>query len=306
MSRQNLIRENGRGADRDAMGRLIDVAVDDLLVGDREIEEKQALSTLQEILFGSDRDQIQVLAENVTDLRRRIEDKDALAAAVAPVLGEAIRQQIQDSREEIIDALYPVIGQIVVRAVSEAIRDLARSIDERLHAVTDSERIWQRLRSILTGIPLSSLILRESLPVLVQEIYVIHRESGLLLWYATNGREQTTDSDLISAMLTAIREFAEQVLGGNGENLRQLQFGNRELVLEFGRHVYVGLLLEGVAPTQFRWNLHRHIYAFEKNQQHHLRHYDGDASVIQEAASRAFEPFLSTGPAASWLHGSDS
>lgn len=275
------------------MGRLVDGAVDGMLAGAEKREEEQALVTLQEILFGTDRDQIQLLAEDVNALRHRIEDKNALAAAVAPVLGEAIRQQIQDSREEIIDALYPVIGQIVLRAVTEAIRDLARSIDEKLQAATDFERIWQRIRSIFTGVPLTSLALRESLPVLVQEIFVIHRESGLLLWYGAAGTGNKTDSDLISAMLTAIREFAEQVLGGTGEHLHQLQFGNRELVLEFGRHVYVGLLLAGAAPTNFRRDLHQHIYAFEQNRQDLLRRYNGDASVLQEAAYREFEPFLS-------------
>lgn len=310
------------------MGRLVDVAVDDLvernaeplarqMVGmgkagpgqrgnrsgqeaDESPEELEALSTLQEILFGTDRDQIQLLADDVSSLRHQISDKSALAAAVAPILGEAIRQQIQDSREEIIDALYPVIGQIVMRAVTEAMRELARSIDEKLQAATDMQRISRRLRSLLTGVPAAELALRESMPILVQEIYLIHRESGLLLWYAARTPDNNADSDLISGMLTAIREFAEQVMGGgdsrsrgSAAHLHQLQFGNRELILEFGRHVYVAMVIDGVAPSNLRWKAHQQVYAFEKNQRQFLRQYDGDASRFEKMARREFEAFLS-------------
>lgn len=290
------------------MERLIEAGLDDLIERqaeplarlivdgageDRIGEPEEALSTLQEILLGTDRDRIQMLSADVNALRHQIGDKEALAAAVAPVLGDAIRRQIQDSREEIIDALYPVIGQIVMRAVTEAIRDLARSIDERLQAATDFQRLGQRIRSIFMGVSTGTLALREGLPCRVQEVYLIHRESGLLLWHAASTPDHTSDSDLIGGMLTAIREFAEQVLGGGGEQLHQLQIGNREMILEFGRYSYVALLIDGVAPSNFRWKIHRRVYAFEKQQQPRLRQYDGDASVFYEAARREFEHFLS-------------
>ncbi len=313
VSTQNPARRNDSSAGRAAMGRLVDGAVDDLVdrqseplarrlldrtgqaekrSGTRE-QDEASLSTLQEILFGTDRDQIQVLAEDLHALRHRIDDKDALAAAVAPILGDAIRRQIRDSREEIIDALHPIIGQIVVRAVTEAMRDLARSIDERLQAATDFQRMGRRLRSLVTGVPVGELALRSGLPFVVQEVYLIQRESGLLLWHAVRSAEPSADADLVGAMLTAIREFAEQVLGGRGEQLHQLRVGNRELLLEFARYSYVGIVLDGVVPDNFRWKLHQHIFAFEKSVTEHLRDYSGDASTLRQAASREFEPFLS-------------
>ena len=263
-----------------------------------EPDAEEALSALQEILFGTDRDRIQVLSADVEQLRHQIGDRAALAAAVAPILGSAIRRQIQESRDEMIDALYPIIGQLVVRAVTEAMRDLARSIDARLQAATDFQRIRRRVRSLVTGVPVGELALRDGFPFAVQEVYLIHRESGLLLWHATRAPEPSTDSDLVGSMLTAIREFAEQVLGGK-DNLQQLRFGNRELVLEFGRYAYVGALIAGVTPSDFRWKLHRRVYAFEKKVYERLRRYDGDASTLSDAARREFEPFLVADPALS-------
>jgi len=127
----------------------------------------------------------------------------------------------------------------------------------------------------------------------VREIYLIHRESGLLLWHTTRAEKPSPDSDLIGGMLTAIQEFAGQVLGGGDAHLHQLQVGTQELMLEFGRHSYVALLIDGVAPAGFRWKLYQQIFAFEKGAQQHLHQYDGDASRLRETARRQFEPFLS-------------
>lgn len=322
MNSRNQSHSSATSTRRSSMDRLVDVAVDDLVEQKSEALAQQllrsplpsttaegptaqghtpesaddadaALSVLQEILLGTERTQMERLAGDVESLRRQLGDKDALAKAVAPILGDAIKRQIQDSREEIIDALYPVIGQIVMRAVTEAIRDLARSIDEKLREATDFQRFGLRFRALITGVPAHQLALRQSLPFAVQEIYLLHRDSGLLLWHATPTRKDESDSDLIGAMLTAIREFAEQALGGGGENLHQMRFGQRELVMEFARYSYVAVLVDGVVPSEFRWQLHKSLYAFEKENTAQLRNYDGEASTLHNAARQELEPFLS-------------
>lgn len=300
---------------RPAMDRLVDRAVQDVaeqqagllagkFVGDRPGParsgggggEDQAFAALQDILLSSERDRIHLLNRDVQALRHQIDDKQALATAIAPILGDAIRRQIRESREEIIDALYPIIGQLVVRAVTEAMRDLARSIDEKLQAATDFQRLTRRLRSLATGVPVGELALREGMPLLVHEVYLIHRESGLLLWHGSTGRQDGADSELVGSMLTAIRDFAEQVIGGVGKELNELRFGNSEIVLEFGRYSYAALIIDGVTPSNLRWKLHRQIYTFEDRTQDQLSRYDGDASVFAASARRLFESFLSIAP----------
>ena len=97
--------------------------------GPRQSRDAPALESLRDILFGQYRQQIAELEAELDDLERRVSDKDALIAMIAPVLGDAIRLKIRDARDEMIEALYPIIGQTVVRAVSEAMRDLARAVD---------------------------------------------------------------------------------------------------------------------------------------------------------------------------------
>jgi hypothetical protein len=254
-----------------------------------------ALTDLRTILLGSDKERIDSLSAEVQTLSAQISDKEALAAAIAPVLGSAIRKQIAESREEVIEALYPIVGQLVMRAVTEAMRDLARSIDERVRVTSAFDRIGNWFRSFVTGVPASELALRDALPFSVVEIYLIHRESGLLLWHLTRDNVSDTNADLIGAMLTAIREFAEQVLGTDRESqLHELQYGRRLILLEFASYVYVGVLVEGVPPVGFRSELRRRVTIFNQQARPHVRAYDGHAEPLTQSARLLFAPLLGT------------
>ncbi|MBI1297476.1 hypothetical protein GC175_21265 [bacterium] len=254
-----------------------------------------ALTDLRSILLGSDKERIDSLSAEVQTLSEQISDKEALAAAIAPVLGSAIRKQIADSREEVIEALYPIVGQLVMRAVTEAMRDLARSIDDRVRVTSAFDRIGNWFRSFVTGVPASDLVLRDALPFSVVEIYLIHRESGLLLWHLTRDNVSDTNADLIGAMLTAIREFAEQVLGTDRESqLHELQYGQRLILLEFASYVYVGVLVEGVPPVGFRSELRRRVTIFNQQARPHVRSYNGHAEPLTQSARLLFAPLLGT------------
>ena len=114
----------------------------------------------------------------MADLDVRTQDRDALIAAITPVLGDVIRQKIRDNRDEMIEALYPIIGQLIGRGVAEAIRDLARTIDTRMRRSFDPQMILRRLRARMAGVSESTLALRDALPFSVTELFLIHRESG--------------------------------------------------------------------------------------------------------------------------------
>ena len=72
-----------------------------------------SLDDLREILFGRDMTRLE---GELDDLEQRLTDRDTLIAIIAPVLGDAIRRQIRDARDEMIEALYPILGQLVALA----------------------------------------------------------------------------------------------------------------------------------------------------------------------------------------------
>jgi hypothetical protein len=239
------------------------------------------LDTLREILFSRYRQQIEELRAEVDDLERQVTDRDALVGKISPLLGDLIRRKVRDAREEMIDALYPIIGQVVVRAVGEAIRDLVRTIDARMRSSLSPRALWQRLRARLGGVSAGEMALREALPFAVEDLLLIHRETGLLLWHARSEGDALPDSDLVSGMLTAIRDFAEDTLGGEEEgDLDAIQYGEQRILIETSRYAYLAVVVEGIEPAGFRARVRERVIEISHEYESVLRDYDGDSSAL--------------------------
>ncbi len=239
-----------------------------------------ALEELRGILSEPDRRRADDLARRVADLERRTGDDPALVTAITPVLGDVIRRKIQEDRAEMIEALYPIIAQLIGRAVAEAIRDLARTIDVRMRATIGPATLLRRLRARLTGVPEAELMLRDVLPFRVTEILLIHRESGLLLQGLTSEPEADRDADIVSAMLTAIRDFVQDAFGHSDPagQLDEIQYGTQRILLETTRHITLAVVVDGIEPAGFRELMRQRLIEVENGEADRLASYDGDAS----------------------------
>ena len=241
-----------------------------------------SLEALREILLSSYRQRLFELEAELNDMEQRINNKDTFIAMVVPVLGDAIRRKIRDARSEMIDALYPIIGQMVVRAVSEAMRDLARSIDAQMRTSFDVGRLGRRLEARARGVSSAEMLLRESLPFQVAEVFLIHRESGLLLWHISRDPEGSPDSDIISGMLTAIRDFTQESFGQDVEGqLDEIQYGDRRILLETARYAYLAVVVDGIEPPGFRADMRERVIEVNVSHENVLRDYDGDPSPLR-------------------------
>ena len=253
-----------------------------------------SLDTLREILTGSQRQRIEALEAEVDALKQQLDDKDALIATITPVLGDAIRRRIAEAREEMIEALYPIIGQLVVRAVSEAVRDLARTVDAQVRTSFDLRSIWWRLRARLGGASSAEVSLRQALPFRVEEVFLIHRESGLLLRHLSQVASDQADSELVSAMLAAIRDFASDAFGrGEEGELDVIEHGERRILIEAAQHAYLAVVAGGVEPPGYRALMRERLIQIEHAHRAALSYYTGDAQSLA-AADAPLRSLIST------------
>ncbi len=245
-----------------------------------------------------------VLDEAVSDQIRQ--NRDTFAEVIAPLIGPAIRAQIRHAKEDIINALYPVIGQTIGKAVSEAVRELARNIDARLRRGLDVRtrlrQVWARLR----GVSETEFLLREALPFQVQRVFLIHRQTGLLLTHLARDAAQDVDSDVIGGMLTAIRDFVRDAFGRGSGELEEIQHGDTRILLEAGPLAYLAVALEGVEPPGYGQRMRQVVNQINTDLEPALRDFDGDMSrlpdlhpwlepLFQTAAAEAAAPPLSRG-----------
>ncbi|MBE2234509.1 MAG: SH3 domain-containing protein [Anaerolinea sp.] len=241
--------------------------------------QPQDLEELRRILLGEEQGRLAELGVTVDDLQRLLADKNALAAIIAPSLEAALRDEIQQRRDEMIEVLYPIIGQTVLRAVREAIQDLARGVDARVRMSLAPSALLRRLRARASGVSGAELALRDALPFEIAEVFVIHRASGLLLRHVTPNGPAAGDRDLVSGMLTAVRDFAADAFGrGQHSELDAIHYGQQRILIEAAEHVYVAAVVEGIEPAGFRAELRDLAITVEIRYRHLLRQYHGDAA----------------------------
>jgi hypothetical protein len=216
-------------------------------------------------------------------ISRTIRDsRDEMAEALGPIMGEAIRVQIRDSRKDMVEALYPVIGETVQKAVGEFAREFQRNVDARLKMTFGPQGMLRNTMARMRGVSASQLALRDSLPFSIREIFLIQHGSGLLIAHSHPGSVEVADSDLISAMLTAIRDFVQDAFGhGNKEDeLDEVQYGDQRIIIQSGRVAYIAVVTTGVEPEGFRARLHTFISELHVKYEKSLRQFTGDPTML--------------------------
>lgn len=215
--------------------------------------------------------------------------RDEMAEALGPVMGEAIRVQIRDSRDEMVEALYPIILTTVQRAIAEFSRELQRNIDARLRTTFGFRSLFRSTQARLSGVSPADLAIRDALPFKIRQIFLIQHNSGLLLAQKNmEGDETPADSDLLSGMLTAIRHFARDSFGDTGSegDLDEVHYGDAHITLQNGQYVYLAVVSSGVEPEWFRAQLRAFVAELHIQWAPALRDYAGDPATLPLLAPR--------------------
>ena len=216
------------------------------------------------------------------------ESRDEMAQAIGPIIGEATRIQIRESKEEMATALSPIMMGAINRSIREAMRDLQRQIDARLSQTATNNTLVKRLYYRSQGVDSGAASMRQALPFSIRDVFLIQNQSGLLLAHHTN-REVSSDSDLVSAMLTAIRDFVGDAFaddsGARGD-LQEVQYGEQQIILENGQEVYVAMVFDGTVPPELHTRMRQFLSELELQDGTALASYDGDPETIRDYKPR--------------------
>lgn len=224
-------------------------------------EERKTIATLEGRLSDIDQRAIDIAealpqsliySETDEDHRRRLVD-----ALKSPV-GACIRESMKADPERFADALFPVLGPTIRKAVSEGMRALAERINRTAeHSFSRRGLAW-RWESVRTGTPLSDIILRDTLIYRVEQIFVVQQPSGRLLAHVQNeDLLSVQDSDAVSAMLSAIEDFVSDSFGAYGQSdLNTVQIGGRTVWVLHGPHAMLAAVFFGVPHSRLRDEFH--------------------------------------------------
>lgn len=178
-------------------------------------------------------------------LRRAEEERHHLVSeAVAPFVVGTVKTEIRNSRDELVEALYPVTGRIVKAYVASAIKDLADQINQRL----EMNPLMLRLRSWATGRPVSELVIADTQRLKVEDIFLIRRGTGELVARWPERPAGSNHDQVLSGVLTAINEFASEALQHDGTALRHIDLGSDRVYLRTSPIFLLAARCTGTAP----------------------------------------------------------
>ncbi len=215
---------------------------------------------LRELLLEEDRDKF-------TDLSNRILEKESLSEKVTPLVDEkiedlrknfpvyfgstiteTIKVQIRDSQDEVVEALYPIMGKLIKKAIVSEITKLSDSINK---TITEKFSMKEILKRFFKGKKSDADdVLQEVFEPIIEEVFVIEKDSGLLAGNFTRGN--IADKDMVSGMLTAIKSFAEEAFSKEDQNLEDIRFDNFQLTIKNFKSIYIAIATSGVINNEFR------------------------------------------------------
>ena len=173
-------------------------------------------------------------------------DKNAIPQALGPEMGSAIKAQIESEKDAMVDALYPVIGSTISKYMVEVVQD----INSKIESTLSLEGIKRKFRAKIQGVSEAELIFKESIGYHVRAIFLIDKDSGLVIQEIQVPGENPLDSDLLAGMLTAIRSFANDCIA-SGSELDLIDYGDWQIPLEVAGYCYLAVIVAGEPPKEF-------------------------------------------------------
>lgn len=235
-----------------------------------------ALARLRGIILGRERDAI-----------RRIEQKLEDPEGLSPIVERALTASVRRDPKPLADALFPVMGPAIRRAISQALAGMMQSVNQALEHTFSLRGLAWRWEAIRTGTSFAEVVLRHSLLYRVEQVFLVHRESGLLLQHVTAPSTAAQPPDMVAGMLTAIQDFTRDSFGVDQEEmLETMQVGELTVWVEQGARTLLAAVIRGHAPFEFRAEMQRAIEAIEGEHATELARFQGDASPFLRSRPR--------------------
>jgi hypothetical protein len=248
-------------------------------------EERSAISELKEHFESFQQRKTDVVSVLPAAIHDASQQQGALLieALRMPVL-EAIAISGQREHAQLSDALAPVIGPAILRSIAETLRRYTETMEALARNNLTLQGLKWRLEAHRTGIPFSEIVLKYTLLYRVEELFLIHKPSGLLIAHLTYpGLPEKGDKDAIAGMMSAIHSFSrDSLMTDTADSLEAIDLGGRQLRLVQGPHAMLACVNRGTTPPSFLDKARETLDGIHRQFYHNLREYNGDVAGLKD------------------------
>lgn len=262
-----------------------------------DIEQNKQWNELKELLSGDEQRKINEILERINNdevyareiaailpeaLKISSRKNNRLNEVIIPIITDIIKKSGKDDSSILIDSLYSLIGPASRKAVWESLKDLMQSFNKAMESVFTLQGLKWRIESLKTGKSYSEIVLINSIVYKVEQVFLIHKETSLLLNHVSIQDAVVQDGDMVSGMLSAIKDFVQDSFQvGEEESLNTLNVGELTVWIVDSPYAVLAVVIRGNAPESFRTRISSALEEIHKLYYHELKEFDGDTELFQ-------------------------
>jgi len=267
-------------------------------------DDKHALEELRHLIIGPEQKEIAEIQGRLDDREQRAEDVSsvvaeaiqmrrehggdrALAQALAPTIQDTLRESVRKNPHVLADALFPVMGPAIRKSITETLRGMLESFNEALEHSLSVRGLQWRFEAIRTGKSFGEIVLMHSLLYRVEQVFLIHRKTGLVLGHIVAPSVATQDPSMVAGMLSAIQQFvADSFVAQSDETLDSLNVGGLEVFVEQSPDAVIAAVIRGHAPSDYRLAMKEALEEIQQQYSSALENFQGDAGPFHTVDDR--------------------
>lgn len=253
---------------------------------------------LRRILLGREVDEIEMIRARLDEPDLRSEETSKILAravdisatsgnelrrSLQPVVEDGLRVFARRDPDAFSDVLFPTIGAAIRKALAAAMRDMMDALNQTLEQSVSVKSLQWRWEALQSGKSYGEIVLLKSVLFRVEQTFLIHRDTGILLEHRASDPTTSRDASMVSGMLTAIRDFVrDSFKTGSKDELETIQLGETSLWIQTGPRALLACAVRGAAPRSLREVMQESLERIHFTHYEALEHFRGDVSRFAE------------------------
>lgn len=156
-------------------------------------------------------------------IKHLVEKRIVLPQTLLPIIEEAIESSVHMDPHKLADALFPIMGPAIRKAVSEDLKKMIQSMNSVLEKSFSLKRLGWRFQSMFSSRSYADIVMSNILIYRVRQVFLIHRKTGILLRqkidkYLFNYEYEVIElNEEQKLKLEELKDMIEQILAGGAD-----------------------------------------------------------------------------------------
>ncbi|MCG8634898.1 MAG: OmpA family protein [Desulfobacterales bacterium] len=257
--------------------------------------EKESLDALKTLLLQPENHRLKILEDRLDDPMKRADEisralpeavslsvmsGNRLARVIQPVIDDSLKESVRKNPKGLADAIFPALGPGIRKAISSTLMGMIQSLNQVLNHSFSIQGLKWRFEAFKTGRQFAEVVMLHTLIFQVEQIFLVHSDTGIVLEHVVAEGAIIQDPDLVSGMLTAIQDFVRDSFNTDaGDDLETLRIGSdRSVWVEKGEHAFIAAVIKGTPPVELRTFYRETIEEVHIKASGALSDFDGDTT----------------------------